>query len=104
MTDFNRAKELAEILGSLAEPNRILIIEILRTGTKNVTEMSRILNNEIVNVSHHLSVLRGTGLVLDVKDGRFVNYSLNPNKFNITDPSRTVMDIGWCRIEIPHML
>ena len=69
-----------------------------------VTEISRILDNEIVNISHHLSVLRGTGLVQDVKDGRFVNYSLHPDKFDIRDPSRTVMDLGWCRIEIPHML
>ena len=104
MTDFNRAKELAEILGSLSEPHRILIIEILRTGTKNVTEISRILDNEIVNISHHLSVLRGTGIVQDVKEGRFVYYSLHPDKFNISDPSMTVMDLGWCRIEIPHML
>ena len=104
MTDFNRAKELAEILGSLAEPHRILIIEILRTGTKNVTEISRILEEEIVNVSHHLSVLRGSGLVQDDKDGRFVYYSLHLDKFDISDPSKTVMDIGWCRIEIPHML
>lgn len=102
MTDPVRAKEIAELLGSLAEPNRIMIIEILRAGSKNVTELSRMLNSEIVNVSHHLSVLRGTGLVQDVKDGRFVNYSLHPEKFNINDPGKTVLDIGWCRVEIPH--
>ena len=102
MTDYVRAKELAELLGSLAEPNRILIIEHLRAGSKNVTELSRLLNSEIVNVSHHLSVLRGTGLVQDVKVGRFVNYSLHPDKFNINDAGKTVLDIGWCRVEIPH--
>lgn len=103
MTDLPKAKALADLLGSLAEPNRLRIIEILRTGSRNVTELSRMLESEIVNVSHHLSVLRATGLVQDVKDGRFVNYSLHPDRFNIEDPSRTIMDIGWCRIEIPHM-
>jgi len=103
MTDASKAKEFAELLSSLAEPNRLRIIELLRTGSKNVTELSKLLDSEIVNVSHHLGVLRGTGLVQDVKKGRFVEYSLHPDRFNIENPSRTVMDIGWCRIEIPHM-
>jgi DNA-binding transcriptional ArsR family regulator len=103
MTNSTQAKAISELLGSLAEPNRLRIIEILRAGSKNVTELSMMLESEIVNVSHHLSVLRGTGLVQDKKKGRFVEYSLHPNVFNIEDPSRTVMDIGWCRLEIPHM-
>ena len=34
---------------------------------------------EIVNVSHHLGVLRGSGLVRDKKIGRYVFYTLNPD-------------------------
>jgi len=102
MVDSTRAKALTDLLASLAEPNRLRIIEILKSGSKNVTELSTMLESEIVNVSHHLSVLRGTGLVQDKKKGRFVIYSLHPNVFDISDPSRTVMDIGWCRIEIPN--
>ena len=45
------------------EANRIRIIECLRTGSKNVTELAKALNVEIVNVSHHLGVLRTAGLV-----------------------------------------
>ena len=50
----------------------------LRTGSKNVTELAKLLNVEIVNVSHHLGVLRQAGLVQDEKHGRFVVYSLHP--------------------------
>ena len=65
MTDPKTAKACAEMLQALAEPNRIRIIECLRTGSKNVTELAKLLNVEIVNVSHHLGVLRQAGLVQD---------------------------------------
>src|SRR5436190_19879453 len=100
MSDTKQAEQVAMLLGALAEPNRIRIIECLRTGSRNVTELARMLTSEIVNVSHHLGVLREAGLVRDEKDGRFVIYSLHPAVFNNEDPKATYMDIGWCRIEI----
>jgi len=102
MTDPKKAKQCAEILSGIADPNRIRIIECLRTGSKNVTELAKLINVEIVNVSHHLGVLREVGLVQDEKHGRFVVYSLHPKVFNNDDPKATVVDLGWCKIEIPH--
>jgi ArsR family transcriptional regulator len=103
MTDPKQAKQVADLLQALAEPNRIRIVECLRSGSKNVTELARLLTSEIVNVSHHLGVLREAGLVVDEKDGRFVNYSLHPSVFNNSDPKATYLDLGWCRIEIPNI-
>jgi ArsR family transcriptional regulator len=102
MTDLKQAKHCADLLQAIAEPNRIRIIECLRTGSKNVTELARLLGVEIVNVSHHLGVLRGAGLVMDEKQGRFVIYSLHPKHFNNDSNKMTALDLGWCRIEIPH--
>lgn len=102
MTDPKQAKLCAELLQAIAEPNRIRIIECLRTGSKNVTELAKLLNVEIVNVSHHLGVLRQAGLVQDEKQGRFVVYSLHPRHFNNDSSKATYLDLGWCRIEIPH--
>ena len=48
MTDPKQAKQCAEMLQAIAEPNRIRIIECLRTGSKNVTELAKLLNVEIV--------------------------------------------------------
>jgi ArsR family transcriptional regulator len=101
MTDPKQAKQCAELLQAIAEPNRIRIIECLRTGSKNVTELAKLLNVEIVNVSHHLGVLRQAGLVQDEKHGRFVVYSLHPKIF-VNEGKATHVDIGWCKIEIPH--
>jgi len=41
MTDPKQAKVCAELLQAIAEPNRIRIIECLRTGSKNVTELAK---------------------------------------------------------------
>ena len=101
MTDPKQAKQCAEKLQAIAEPNRIRIIDILRAGSKNVTELARLLNVEIVNVSHHLGVLRQAGLVQDEKHGRFVVYSLHPNHFANQGTKATFLDLGWCKIEIP---
>lgn len=102
MTDSKQARECAELLQALAEPNRIRIIDCLRTGSKNVTELAKLLNVEIVNVSHHLGVLRTAGLVNDEKHGRFVVYSLSPKHFSNDNTKATFLDLGWCRVEIPH--
>jgi len=102
MTDPKQAKQCADMLQAIAEPNRIRIIECLRTGSMNVTQLAKALNVEIVNVSHHLGVLRTAGLVQDEKNGRFVVYSLHPKVFNNESNKATYLDLGWCRIEIPH--
>jgi len=103
MTDSKQAKTCADLLQAIAEPNRIRIIECLRTGSKNVTELAKLLSVEIVNVSHHLGVLRQAHLVQDEKHGRFVVYSLNPKMFTNDGTKATYVDLGWCRIEIPYV-
>jgi ArsR family transcriptional regulator len=107
MTNLDRADKCAKLLQAIAEPNRIRIIECLTEGAKNVTELAKLLSVEIVNVSHHLGVLRSARLVASKKKGRFVVYSLNPEFFNASvngegRSSTTNLDLGWCKIEIPH--
>lgn len=102
MLNLKEAEEIAVLIAAIAEQNRIRVIDCLRTGSKNVTELSRLLEEEIVNVSHHLGVMRAAKVVVTEKKGRFVIYSLNPRYFASENSKSTMMDIGWCRIEIPH--
>lgn len=102
MTDTKQAQVTATLLQAIAEPNRIRIIDCLRTGSKNVTQLADLLKVEIVNVSHHLGVLRLAGLVEQEKKGRFVVYSLHGKYFSNDISNATVVDIGWCKIEIPQ--
>jgi ArsR family transcriptional regulator, nickel/cobalt-responsive transcriptional repressor len=73
--DENRRAE-ADWIAAIGEPNRLAIIRILAIGEKTVTELATGTNQELVNVSHHLGVMRSAGLVKSERDGRFMRYSL----------------------------
>jgi len=100
MTDLKVADTCADQLKAIGEPNRIRIIDCLRTGTKNVTQLATLLQVEIVNISHHLGVLKSARLVEDKKRGRFVDYSLNPLYFKNDEANVTHIDLVWCKIQI----
>lgn len=99
MTEYTAARTCAQQLQAIAEPTRLLIFDLLRTGPKNVSEVANALEIEIVNVSHHLGVLRGVGLVQHEKRGRFVIYSLAERATEGRDG--TVLDLDWCRLVFP---
>lgn len=100
MTDSKKAKVCADRLQGIAEPNRIRIIDCLIGGPKNVTELAKLLKVEIVNISHHLGVLRQAQLVTDEKQGRFVIYSLHPDFIAKKSNKGVTLDLGWCKLEI----
>jgi DNA-binding transcriptional ArsR family regulator len=63
--------------GALANPNRLQIINILRTGKKNVTEISKETGFEQTMVSHNLKTLEHHGMVFKEKSGKYRYYSVN---------------------------
>src|SRR5215210_2010017 len=102
MTDPTEAQKCADLLQAIGEKNRIRIIECLWDGSKNVSELAKLLNIEIVNVSHHLGVLKSARLVNHEKRGRYVVYSLAPEYFVPADASaRSQLNLGWCQLLIP---
>ncbi|MDX2154250.1 MAG: metalloregulator ArsR/SmtB family transcription factor [Bryobacteraceae bacterium] len=69
-------KELAKLLGVLAHPHRIRIIEELRNREMDVNSLQQILAISHSSVSQNLSVLRSHRLVQERRAGRHVIYSL----------------------------
>ena len=78
MKDNLESDRCARLLRAMAEPERLKIVQCLRGGPKNVGEIAELLGSEVVNVSHHLGVLRNAGIALDERHGRFIVYRLNP--------------------------
>jgi ArsR family transcriptional regulator len=73
-------QHLAEWLKVLAEPKRLLIINLLMEGVQCNCELGDTLQMAPNLISHHLSVLRQAGLVdveRDALDARWVYYSVN---------------------------
>jgi ArsR family transcriptional regulator, nickel/cobalt-responsive transcriptional repressor len=96
-----QAKNCADLLQAIAEENRLRIIRCLSDGPKNVTELHKMLNEPIVNVSHHLGVLKSNRLVKAEKQGRFVVYSLSPDYFRVGGSKGTQLDLGHCSVLFP---
>ncbi|OBZ10458.1 transcriptional regulator [Bacillus sp. FJAT-27264] len=65
-----------EFFKALAHPMRIRILELLSEGEKNVNELQAILGSEGSAVSQQLAVLRAKNVVVSVKEGTSVIYSL----------------------------
>ena len=74
-------KELSEaykiFFGTLVSESRLRIINMLREGKKNVSELISKLGMNQTHVSHDLQRLRRCGFVKTEKDGKFIYYSLN---------------------------
>ena len=86
MTIANRdAQTLAELLAAVGEPTRIAILDALREGPCAVAPLAEKLQAVMVNVSHHLNVLRRAGLLTSQKSGRQVIYAINPEVLASTD-------------------
>lgn len=102
MKDPLQPSRCAELLSALAAPERLKIVRFLRDGPKNVTEIGEMLRTPVVNVSHHLTVLKHSGLVKSTKKGRFVFYSLAAGVLEANGTlSIEHLNLGCCRLEIP---
>lgn len=67
---------LLPALQALADENRLRIVDALRDGERCVCVLQDQVGVSQSLLSHHLRVLRGAGLVVDRKEGRWVHYSL----------------------------
>src|SRR5262245_18154687 len=101
MKDPLSSKECAERLKALADADRLRIVQALRSGPKNVSEISAELGQEIANVSHHLQILKRERIFETEKQGRFVVYRLHPDVFAAARSSSDCLDLGCCKLELP---
>ena len=89
MIDYADAKRIAGMLAAVGEPTRMMILYRLAQGPHNVGQLAGMLGVPMVNMSHHLGVMRQAGLLDDEKDGRRVVYRFRPEIFtpgNGADP------------------
>lgn len=68
-----------EIFRALADPTRRTIFEKLAKGAKNAKTLREGMEISQPAVSQHLSVLKGAGLVREERQGRYVNYEVDPD-------------------------
>ncbi len=74
--DIELFKLKAEISKTFSDPKRLMIINELRHGEKQVGELAQALNMPQAVVSRQLALLRSRGVVIPRRDGTSVFYSL----------------------------
>ncbi|MBA3346734.1 MAG: winged helix-turn-helix transcriptional regulator [Gemmatimonadales bacterium] len=67
----------AHILGVLSQDTRLNLVLALAQAPASVSELCEHLGLPQSNISHHLGILRNTGLVIDEREGQFVIYRIN---------------------------
>ncbi|HEX2865875.1 MAG TPA: metalloregulator ArsR/SmtB family transcription factor [Ignavibacteriales bacterium] len=71
-------EEKAKLFKALSDPNRLRILKMLQAKKLCVCEITEILDLATSTVSEHLRVLESAGFILGEKDGKWVNYMINP--------------------------
>lgn len=69
-------KKNIEVLKALSDENRLRIILMLSERAICVCEIKQVLNIALSTISAHLKKLKYAGIIIDNKDGRWVEYSL----------------------------
>ncbi len=71
-------KEKTKLFKALSDPNRLRILKMLQSKHLCVCEITSVLNLATSTVSKHLSILRDSGFIIEEKDGKWVNFQINP--------------------------
>jgi ArsR family transcriptional regulator len=76
----------AEVLKALAQPTRLKILEMLRSGERCICEIVPAINGEQSNISRHISTMQKSHLITTRKDGVKVMVKVrDPRIFEILD-------------------
>jgi DNA-binding transcriptional ArsR family regulator len=59
------------------DPTRRAILELLKNKDLTAGEIAEQFDMSFPSISHHLEILKRSGLLVSVKEGQFVYYSIN---------------------------
>jgi len=71
-----------EFFKALANPMRLMLLDILQEGEKSVSDLLEHTGSKKANLSQHLSALRERGLIDARREGRNVYYSVSKTKLS----------------------
>ena len=84
---------MVEQLRAVADPVRLSIVRELRGGTRCACELAEVAEVSSTLLSHHLKVLRTAGLISGVRRGRWIDYTLDEDRFQAL--------LGWLDTSAP---
>ena len=86
----------AQVLKVLADETRLGVVEQLLESPKTVSEIIEALDVEPTLLSHHLKILRDAQLIVGIREGRYVTYSLA--EALLCRRKGNAIDLGCCML------
>lgn len=83
--------QLIQIFKALSDKNRLRIVKMLEQKSMCVCEITEILQLANSTVSRHLSILKNAGLIVSQKEGRWINYKINPESDKYVNALKDIM-------------
>ncbi|MDP2303202.1 MAG: metalloregulator ArsR/SmtB family transcription factor [Ignavibacteria bacterium] len=71
-------EEKVKFFKALSDSNRLRILKMLQTKPLCVCEITNVLELATSTVSQHLKLLKEAGFIIEEKEGKWVNYYINP--------------------------
>ncbi len=78
-------KDNTKIFKALSDKNRLRILKALQSKVLCACEIRELLQLANSTVSQHLKILRESDFIIEQKDGRWVNYQINPRPSQIQE-------------------
>ncbi len=88
-------EEVEKIFKALSDSSRLRIIRMLQEKSLCVCEIREVLQLANSTVSQHLSILKEIGFIVESRDGKWVNYTINPRPNNPIISSIIAMLVFW---------
>lgn len=66
-----------ESFKALSDPTRREILQLLKLGKLSAGEIVEHFDMTGATISHHLTILKNAGLIVDMKAGKYIYYELN---------------------------
>ena len=96
-------RQCARVLKALGDETRLRILESLLIGEKCVTDLVRELKCAQPHASHHLRILRDSGLVEGHRDGKQVCYRVSPTiQRALANRQGQALNFGCCELRFPE--
>ncbi len=76
-------KNRAKMFKALSDENRLLILELLKTGEMCACKLLEELNIGQSTLSHHMKILSESGLEETRKEGKWMHYSVSQEGFKL---------------------
>ncbi|MGE5435621.1 MAG: ArsR/SmtB family transcription factor [Syntrophothermus sp.] len=76
-------EKITSVFKALSDSNRLRILKMLQVKPLCACEIKEILGLASSTVSQHLSILKKEDFITEEKEGKFINFKINPHPQNV---------------------